>query len=121
MLAYHFSTKYEIPTYRRIHFVTCKRKAQVEDGNTVAVAGDYSRKIEEIVLTALKLRKDDPDVKIIIFSHWETILNAIAKALAENDVKYRNKSAKLQKSVDEFKVSSYRCNRLLQITYIIYL
>lgn len=73
--------------------------------DSVAVAGDYSKKIEEIVRTTLKLRNEDEEVKIIIFSHWDTILNVIAQAMAENRIEYRTKSANFHKSIDEFKAS----------------
>lgn len=75
--------------------------------DAVAVAGDYSKKVEEIVLTTLKLRNEDADVKIIIFSHWDTILKVIATALAENNVQFRTQSANFHKSIDEFKVSVF--------------
>lgn len=85
--------------------MTCKQNDQNADESTVKVAGDYSKKIEEIVRTVLTLRKENSDVKIIIFSHWETILSVIATALAENTIQFRNRSAKFHKSIDEFKVS----------------
>lgn len=87
----------------RINFVTCKKEQITDDA--IAVAGDHPQKIEEIVRTILKLRSEDSNVKIIIFSHWDTILNVIASALAENRIEFRTKSVNFHKSIDEFKVS----------------
>lgn len=78
--------------------------AQEEPSTVVPIAGDYSKKIEEIVRTALKLLKSDPAVKILIFSHWNDILKIIATALSQNGVQSRMRSTKFDKSIDEFKV-----------------
>lgn len=69
------------------------------------VLGDYSSKICEIVLTLLELRQKDDRVKVILFSHWETILNMIAMALTTNGLEFRKKSTPFNKSVDDFKVN----------------
>lgn len=69
------------------------------------VLGDYSTKICEIVQTLLELRQKDDHVKVILFSHWETILNMIALSLASNKLEFRKKSNPFNKSVDDFKVS----------------
>lgn len=68
------------------------------------VSGDFSSKICEIVLTLLELRQKDDRVKVILFSHWETILNIIASALTSNGLEFRKKSNPFNKSVDDFKV-----------------
>lgn len=67
--------------------------------------GNYSNKILEIVRTALNLKASDPDVKIIIFSHWNDILKLIAGALSKNGIQNRTKSYKFDKCIDEFKVT----------------
>lgn len=71
------------------------------DGDTIA--GDYSKKIQEIVRTALDLWKSDPDVKILIFSHWWDILGVISGALSQNGLRNRGNS-KFQQDIDDFKV-----------------
>ncbi|XP_049541626.1 E3 ubiquitin-protein ligase SHPRH [Anopheles darlingi] len=67
------------------------------------VYGNYSAKILKIVLTVKELKAAEPDVKIVIFSHWESILVKLAAALKENGVTYREKSQKFYLAVDEFK------------------
>lgn len=69
--------------------------------------GDYSSKICEIVQTLMKLREADDRVKVILFSHWETILKMIATALTTNNIEFRKKSNPFNKSVDDFKVSGW--------------
>lgn len=77
----------------------------VEPGSAISIIGDYSKKVEEIIRTALSLRESDPDVKIVIFSHWEDILNLIAAALTTNGIENRSKSLKFHECIDEFKVT----------------
>uniref|UniRef100_A0A182LS81 RING-type domain-containing protein n=1 Tax=Anopheles culicifacies TaxID=139723 RepID=A0A182LS81_9DIPT len=71
--------------------------------NVQGVRGSYSNKILKIVETVLELIAAEPDVKIVIFSHWEPILSELGVALEENKIKYRQKSAKFYQSVAEFK------------------
>lgn len=85
--------------YFRIYYVT--PVSTQETGNQII--GSYSSKIDEIIRMVLNLVQEDSKVKIIIFSQWENILMVISKALAENAVKYRMKSAKFHISINEFK------------------
>uniref|UniRef100_A0A182XYS9 RING-type domain-containing protein n=1 Tax=Anopheles stephensi TaxID=30069 RepID=A0A182XYS9_ANOST len=81
-----------------VQYVTLNQNTNVQ-----TVRGSYSNKILKIVETVLELMAEERDVKIVIFSHWEPILNELGVALDENDIKYRQKSAKFYKSVEEFK------------------
>jgi E3 ubiquitin-protein ligase SHPRH len=83
--------------YKNVYFVTCK-SAQ----NSI-VLGNFSNKIIKIVETVLNLRSADPNVKIIIFSQWETILGVVAHALTVNTVLFRSKSAKFHTCIEEFR------------------
>lgn len=67
------------------------------------VCGNYSAKILKIIETIKELQAAEPEVKIVIFSHWESILVKLAAALNENGVTYREKSQKFYLAVDEFK------------------
>lgn len=84
-----------------IYYVTCTQSTSIN--RAVKVLGNYSNKILQIVETILQLKLKEPDVKIIVFSHWDPILLMLAKALNENSITYRMKSAKFYKSIEEFK------------------
>lgn len=58
------------------------------DSNECEVLGSYSAKVVRIVKEILKIRNDEPTVKIVIFSQWESILNIISHALDTNSITY---------------------------------
>ncbi|XP_058123566.1 E3 ubiquitin-protein ligase SHPRH [Anopheles ziemanni] len=65
--------------------------------------GNYSDKIFKIVETILDLKDQEPDVKIVIFSHWEPILVKLEVALTDNNITSRQKSSRFKDSISEFK------------------
>lgn len=70
---------------------------------------DSSKKIELIVRKVYELKKTDPTVKILIFSQWLDILNALKSELLANEIPSRsviNTGKSFQKMVEEFKVSA---------------
>ncbi|XP_055920155.1 E3 ubiquitin-protein ligase SHPRH [Eupeodes corollae] len=69
--------------YTNVYFVT--RKQTNKDG--IDIKGDYSTKIQTIVQEVIKLKNEDKNVKIIIFSHWQQILKVISEALNENGIR----------------------------------
>ncbi|XP_055534746.1 E3 ubiquitin-protein ligase SHPRH [Wyeomyia smithii] len=98
----------------QISCVVCRHKQRVSDvyyvtrsqfssSEQINVRGNYSNKILKIVETVLELKHKEPDVKIIIFSHWDPILMILAKALDENAITYRTRSTKFYRSIEEFK------------------
>lgn len=95
------------PVTNRLYYVHCKTHPSVttDSSDLLTVVGDYSRKIEKIVQTVLQLKRDEPSVKIIIFSDWINILGVIADALRENNIIHRLKSSVFNKSLDDFKVN----------------
>uniref|UniRef100_A0A182R7E4 E3 ubiquitin-protein ligase SHPRH n=1 Tax=Anopheles funestus TaxID=62324 RepID=A0A182R7E4_ANOFN len=104
--------KFSRSSGNKITCVICRHEQLVKDmqyvtleqnTNAQSVRGCYSNKILKIVETVFELMEAEPDVKIVIFSHWELILAELAVALQENEIKYRKKSAKFYKSVAEFK------------------
>lgn len=72
------------------------------EGNII---GSYSPKIDKIIAKILDLKHEDPDSKIIIFSQWDTILNAIKPGLLSNniDFRYSANTSKFAKEINEFK------------------
>lgn len=83
-----------------IFYVT---RNQLEAYKEVTVRGKYSSKIIKIVETILQLKQKEPEVKIIIFSHWDAILMMLALALKENSITYRVKGSRFYKAIEEFK------------------
>uniref|UniRef100_A0A182PQI4 Helicase C-terminal domain-containing protein n=1 Tax=Anopheles epiroticus TaxID=199890 RepID=A0A182PQI4_9DIPT len=67
------------------------------------VRGSFSSKIGKIVQTVLELLANEPTVKIVIFSHWESLLSELGVALAENSVTFVEKATKFQQQVENFK------------------
>lgn len=84
-----------------IYYVTCSQQDCSEEA--ITVRGNFSSKIVKIVETILQLKHQEPQVKIIIFSHWDPILTMLARALDQNDITYRAKTSKFYKGVEEFK------------------
>jgi E3 ubiquitin-protein ligase SHPRH len=72
--------------------------------NNSEVLGNFSNKIIKIIETVLQLKRDEPDVKIIIFSQWENILDVVARALEKNSILFRSKTTKFHICIEEFKV-----------------
>lgn len=53
--------------------------------------------------TIIKLKEADERVKIVIFSHWQDILNILENALLENNIEYRSKMVKFALNLSQFK------------------
>lgn len=75
--------------------------------------GKYSSKILRIVEEVQILRSQDADVKIIIFSQWESNLAIINKAMEENGISSRIKSHRAIEAIEEFKNTTLRVTCLL--------
>lgn len=91
--------------FHSVYYVNTANEAVTGSSSTQAqVTGDYSSKIEEIIRTVLQLRSVDSNVKIVIFSHWDTILSVIGAALKENGIEFRKKSTLFYQSIEQFKV-----------------
>ena len=75
------------------------------------LVGSYSPKIDEIIKTVIQLKKDEPNVKILIFSHWDTILRAIKPGLFANNINHihSNTSSKLPQEIKSFKLEDFTC------------
>lgn len=76
----------------------------------IAIAGDFSTKISNIVEQVLKIRSANADEKILIFSQWQAILFQISKALALNKVQFRSKC--IEQDFADFKVSFKHLKRM---------
>lgn len=84
---------------KNIYAVTCSDMNSEEP-----ITGSYSPKIDEIVRSVLRLQKDEPDVKVLMFSHWDSMLEAIATGLEANNITYRSSyKANFPKQIQDFK------------------
>lgn len=85
-----------------------------ESTSNEPISGSYSPKIDQIIRTILSLKRKDSDVKIILFTHWDSIINAIIPALNANGINYRSSTnSKFDKQVQEFKDYSKEVTCLL--------
>lgn len=91
-----------VQTSHDVYTVTCSQE-ELEGPGNVSIAGSWSSKIDEIVKCVLKLKANEDDVKIIIFSHWDNILNVIGNALAANQITCRSNKGNFAKMIHEFK------------------
>lgn len=82
--------------------------------DNLTIKGSFSSKIDEIIRTVIKLKRDDDDVKILIFSHWDNILNVISNALIINSIPFcANKSNNFTKTITQFKDLNQKISCLL--------
>ncbi|XP_008201431.1 E3 ubiquitin-protein ligase SHPRH isoform X2 [Tribolium castaneum] len=78
------------------------------------IAGNYSTKVESIVRLILKLRLEDEDVKILLFSTWIPVLSYIREALTKNSVTSELiTSGNLEKQIEKFKDADQNITVLL--------
>ncbi|KAL1139602.1 hypothetical protein AAG570_006584 [Ranatra chinensis] len=59
------------------------------EGTNYNVKGSHSTKIEAVVSELIRLRDEDPTVKVLIFSTWDKVLDVIGEALKLNSVSFR--------------------------------
>ncbi|XP_052811504.1 E3 ubiquitin-protein ligase SHPRH-like isoform X2 [Mya arenaria] len=85
-----------------ISYVVTSQKYEHDE---LKVKGSHSTKVEAVVKCLLKIRKEDPTAKSLVFSTWVDVLSVIAKALGENDLNYRAlyASGKFQYNLSAFK------------------
>lgn len=76
----------EITESTNLSFIDLSGK---DENSDIKVVGEHSTKIEAIVRTLLELKKQDENVKVLIFSMWAVVLNVLAVALQENGISFR--------------------------------
>uniref|UniRef100_A0A0A9VZY3 E3 ubiquitin-protein ligase SHPRH n=2 Tax=Lygus hesperus TaxID=30085 RepID=A0A0A9VZY3_LYGHE len=76
-----------------------------EEANNHKLVGSFSTKVEAVTVQLLKLRSSDPDVKVIIFSTWEKVLDVISEALKTNSISFRRlgSQSRHQNGLTQFK------------------
>ncbi|KRT78220.1 helicase, partial [Oryctes borbonicus] len=87
---------------------------QNEKSNEVPIRGNHSTKVEAVVRLVLKLRQDEEDVKVLVFSTWTVILKVIHGVFESNGIEseileYNN----FHRTLDKFKDHSRKVTALL--------
>ena len=54
--------------------------------NLIPVSGSWGTKIESVVREILRIKKEDPNAKSLIFSQWTEVLEIIYQALQQNNI-----------------------------------
>ncbi|XP_066137838.1 E3 ubiquitin-protein ligase SHPRH isoform X1 [Euwallacea fornicatus] len=75
------------------------------DESETIVVGSYSRKVDAVLRLLLKLRKSDPNVKVLLFSAWSQVLKLLKTALEQNDinVELADATTSFEKRIETFK------------------
>lgn len=95
--------------------LSCKVYESQKDGTAITVRGSHSTKVEAVVHRLLELRAEEPDVKALVFSTWEKVLDVLAHALTENNVSFSRlqPGLKQQEILQNFKNSKPHVTALL--------
>ncbi|KAG0590383.1 hypothetical protein M758_1G090700 [Ceratodon purpureus] len=60
-----------------------------EDVNFASsVKGSYGTKLEAVIRRILRLKSEDPDTKVLVFSEWQGVLDVVEHALTTNHITY---------------------------------
>lgn len=78
-----------------IYYVTLQTEEQLTDS---------SSKFESIVQQIKQLTREDPTVKIVIFSQWSYILSILEEELTSTNITFRSRLEKFYQTIKEFKV-----------------
>lgn len=93
-----------------ISYVTTRRKGQqttTDDVDVVEIKGSHSTKVEAVVkcLMEIQRNKSPSAKKCLVFSNWREVLEIVASALEQNNMKFfMLNSQNLQKTLNRFKV-----------------
>lgn len=82
-------------SYFSLYYVTLHTEEQLTDS---------SSKFESIVQQIKKLTREDPTVKIVIFSQWSYILGILEAELTLTEIPFRSRLEKFYQTIKEFKV-----------------
>ena len=60
-----------------------------QEDSGIKVIGDHSTKVDGIVRSLLSLKREDENVKVLIFSTWGVVLKILEVALTQNNISFR--------------------------------
>ncbi|KAK4881219.1 hypothetical protein RN001_004538 [Aquatica leii] len=103
---------------QRIEDVSYIRPGQIEKSSeSIQIKGNFSTKIEAVVKLIIKLRNEDPDVKILIFSTWPAVLKIAKTALITNGI---STELMVQTSIQQ-SLTKFKNNKITTLLLPIYL
>ncbi|XP_039294861.1 E3 ubiquitin-protein ligase SHPRH [Nilaparvata lugens] len=80
------------PVCREVTFTAdvshIEARPEVTDHPTAEVKGSYTTKIAAMVSELIVLRSKEPQVKVLIFSKWDGVLDVLAEALTQNEISH---------------------------------
>ncbi|XP_050542119.1 E3 ubiquitin-protein ligase SHPRH-like [Daktulosphaira vitifoliae] len=82
--------------------------------NGIVLKGSFSTKIESITIKLIELINNNANVKVLIFSAWDKVLDLLGEALEQNSIKYRRLKTgqTYKKTLKDFKTNE-KINALL--------
>lgn len=93
--------------YQEISYI--KAGNTVTDEDCMKIKGNYSTKIEAVIKLVLELKNEDPNVKVLLFSSWTSVLKCLREALEMNDISCELAlNSKLEARIENFKVGIVR-------------
>lgn len=77
-----------------------------------------SVKVQALVQDILRIRKDAPDEKAVVFSQWTSMLDIIELALGEEGIAYGRLDGKMTQRAREEAISSFKSNSNIRVFLI---
>ncbi|RWS11570.1 E3 ubiquitin-protein ligase SHPRH-like isoform X5 [Dinothrombium tinctorium] len=89
-----------------IVYVDTREEAAEEE--SIEVIGSLSTKIEALVRTIIRIIKDEPESKCLVFSTWQDVISLISRALKDNRIEHTfyTTSKRFPSDIDRFKNES---------------
>lgn len=83
-----------------------KSEQSVPDSDSQKIIGNFSTKIEAIIKLILRLKSEEPSVKILVFSSWSGVLKHLQDAMKCNLISCEmvSSSTTIKSKVELFKV-----------------
>ena len=77
-------------------------------GADIEVKGSLSTKMEAVVRTLLRVEREEPKAKSLVFSAWPDVLDIVASGLQENGIQHAalHAQGKFKRNLQKFKVLS---------------
>lgn len=92
--------------YQEISYIKAGNTVTNED--CIKIKGNYSTKIEAVIKLLLELKNEDPNVKVLLFSSWASVLKCLKEALEMNDISCELAlNSKLEARIENFKVGDW--------------
>lgn len=70
-----------------------------------SVKGSYGTKLEAVLRRILRLKSEDPDMKVLLFSEWQGVLDVVEHALKTNHITFTRvkRGGQINDAIDRFR------------------